>query len=258
MLARLGTKRTVVLLGAAAAATLMVVLVVVAASKPAGAATDRLPDLGMAKLTNIQIQNTNGHRLLRFDTKIVNIGSGAFEARGSRPDTSTLLMSVNQRIFDDAGGHRDVPTKAKMYYAGDGHNHWHLRNLETYWLFRLDDGVNVGRGAKEGFCFFDNYRFGSTADRFYLGCAKDQPNALSVTMGLSRGWADIYHWSLVGQYIDVTNLPDGRYELKALADRNNFFQESNEQNNLTWADVQIAGGTVSVLRYGPSAKPISG
>jgi Lysyl oxidase len=259
LLARLGTKRAVVLLCAVAAATLMVVLAVVAASKPAGAATDRLPDLGMDKLTNIQIQNqTNGQRWLRFDTKVVNIGAGAFEARGSRPDTSTPTMSVNQRIFDDAGGHRDVSTAAKMYYAGDGHNHWHLRNLETYWLIRLADGVKVGTGAKQGFCVFDNYRFGSTASRFYLGCAKDQPNALSVTMGLSRGWGDIYDWSTVGQYINVTNLPDGRYKLKAQADHNNWFQESNNSNNVTWADVQIAGNTVSVLRYGPSAQPISG
>src|SRR5215217_7288330 len=260
MVDALGRNRAVLLL-CAAAVTLAVALTV-PASKPAGAATDQLPDLAMDKLTSIQIQNTNGRRLLRFDTRIVNIGAGAFEARGSRPDTSTTTMGVNQRIFDDAGGARDVPTTAEMYYAGDGHNHWHVRNLERYTLTRLDNGVKVGTGAKEGFCFYDNYRFGSTVGPFYTRTtsppACGTSSDLQVVMGLSRGWGDVYRWSTVGQYIDVTNLTSGRYRLEATADLDNWFQETNETNNSTWANVQLKGGKVSVLSYGPSAQPISG
>ena len=258
--------RAVLLLCAAAAATLAVTLTV-AASKPTGAATDQLPDLGMYKLTNIQLTKCAdttgdcafaGQLQLRFDTRIVNTGAGAFEVHGSRPDTSTPTMSVTQRIFDGAGGHRDVPTGAQMYYAGDGHNHWHLKDLESYTLTRLDNGAKVGTGAKEGFCFFDNYRFGSSADPFYTNCANRQPDALAVTTGLSRGWGDKYGFGTVGQYIDVTNLTSGRYRLTATADKANQFQESGETNNSTWANVQLKGGKVSVLRYGPSAQPISG
>ena len=262
-------KRAVVLLCALAGATaaaLMVVLAV-AANKPAGAATDQLPDLGMYKLTNIQIKKCTtttgdcafaGQLQLRFDTRIVNTGAGAFEVHGSRPDTSTPTMSVTQRIFDDAGGYRDVPTTAQMYYAGDGHNHWHLKDLESYTLTRLDNGTKVGTGAKEGFCFFDNYRFGSTADPFYTNCANRQPDALTVTAGLSRGWGDKYGYGSVGQYIDVTNLTSGRYQLTTTADQANQFQESDETNDSTWVNVQLKGGKVRVLSYGPSAQPISG
>jgi hypothetical protein len=151
-----------------------------------------------------------------------------------------------------------VSTTAQMYFAGDGHQHWHLKNLESYTLTRLDNGAKVGTGAKEGFCFFDNYRFGSTADPFYVGCANRQPDALAVTAGLSRGWGDKYGYGTVGQYIDVTNLTSGRYRLTATADQANQFQESADTNNSTWANVQLKGGQVSVLRYGPSAQPISG
>src|SRR5215208_5100784 len=174
MISILGKKRAVVLLCALAAATLTVLLAV-AASKPVAAVTDKLPDFGMYKLTNIQLKKCAdktgdcafaGQLQLRFDTRIVNTGAGAFEAHGSPPDTSTPTMSVTQRIFDDAGGYRNVPTTAQMYYAGDGHNHWHLKDLESYTLTRLDNGVKVGTGAKEGFCFSDNYRFGSTTDPF--------------------------------------------------------------------------------------------
>jgi len=268
MVDALGRNRAVVLL-CAAAVTLAVALTV-AASKPGRAATDQLPDLGIDKLTSIQIKkctNTTGdcayagQRQLRFDTRIVNIGAGAFEANGSRPDTSTPTLSVTQRIFDDAGAYRDVPTTAEMYYAGDGHTHWHLRDLESYELIRLDNGVKVGTGAKEGFCFWDNYRFGSTADPYYIQCSNNQPDALAVKMGLSRGWGDTYGSGTVDQYIDVTNLSSGRYRLQATADAANWFVESNNTNNVTWVDVQLKAGPntkVSVLQYGPSAQPISG
>src|SRR5215210_7770668 len=112
MVDTMGAKRAVVLLCAVAVAALVVAQAVVA-SKPAQAATYRLPDLQMARLTNIQIQNASGRHLLRFDTKIVNTGVGRFEVHGSRTSTATPTMSVTQRIFDGAGGHRDLATAAR-------------------------------------------------------------------------------------------------------------------------------------------------
>ena len=217
----------------------------------ADASTDLLPDLRMARLQNLQIQNTGGRRLLRFDSIVVNVGAGNFEARGSRPNTSTN-MTVTQRIYNDAGGYRDRATTAQMYFAGDGHTHWHLRDLESYELLRLDNGVKVGTGAKHGFCFYDNYRFGSTQAAYYTSCGSD-PNALEVRMGLSKGWGDIYQARLVDQYIDITGLTSGRYKLQATADEANWFSETNNSNNFTWVDIQISGNSVSVIRYGPSA-----
>jgi hypothetical protein len=82
---------------------------------------------------------------------------------------------------------------------------------------------------------------------------------LRVTMGHSRGWGDTYPWGLVGQYLDITGLPDGRYRLRVTADgnsadRSDRFLDSDETNNSTWADLQITGDTVTVLEYGPSAR----
>jgi Lysyl oxidase len=242
-----------------AAVVVAVAALAVLTDAPAGAAPrDRLPDLRMARLASIQIQTrAGGDRWLRFDTVIVNVGAGAFEARGSRPNTSTPTMTVTQRIYNSAGGFSDRTTTAQMYYSGDGHDHWHLRNLERYALSRLDNGQQVRTGNKEGFCFFDNYRFGSTQAADYgPGCANGQPGALSVTTGLSRGWGDIYRWNTVGQYINVTGLPNGRYKLRATADANNWFSETNNSNNFTWADIRIQGSRVRVIGYGPSAKPI--
>jgi len=219
---------------------------------------DVLPDLGMARIANVQIETTSGRKLLRFSTTIVNVGAGNFEVTGRRPDTSTTDMTVTQRIYDSAGGYRDRSTNATFFYSGDGHNHWHVRDLEDYELFRSGDGGFVAAGEKMGFCFYDNVEYGATTDPYYgPGCANGQPNALSVTMGLQRGWGDLYPASTVGQYIDITDVPDGEYRLRITADGTDRFLEEDETNNVTWADLRITGTTVQVLAYGPVAPPIS-
>lgn len=223
-----------------------------------GGPQDLLPDLGMKPVRDVQIQNTqDGQRLLRFATVIVNVGAGSFELHGQRPDTTITDMTTTQRIFNDDGGHRDRPTAATLFYSGDGHDHWHVRNLEDYELFRKSDGQLVGTSPKNGFCFFGNERHGATGDSSYTGCARNQPQALQVTMGLSRGWGDLYGPFIYGQFIDITDLPDGEYRLKVTADGADWFLEEDETNNFTWADLQISGNTVTVLEYGPSVPPIS-
>jgi hypothetical protein len=245
------------------AVVLVVVLAVVGAVALSGpssavAAVDRRPDLGMARLRDFTIDTTTipGHRLLRFTTVIVNVGAGPFETIGSRPDTTTPQMTVTQRIFNDAGSYRDVATPAVMFWAGDGHDHWHVRDVEAYELTRLDNGHRVGTGAKHGFCYFDNtpYRLslaGAPAASVYGGCGT--ATDLQVTTGLSVGWGDAYPAGIAFQWIDVTGLKSGRYRLRATADPANWFAESNEDNNSTWVNVRLTRSGVKVLVYGPVA-----
>ena len=229
-----------------------VALPLAALASPARAASDLLPDLGMARLTDLKIEKTaDGRKLLRFSSTIVNVGDGPIEVHGQRPDTGASTMTTVQRIFDDAGEHRDVPTDAVMYFGGDGHNHWHVRDLESFELERLRKGSKVGTGAKHGFCFSDNYRYGSVQDPYYTSCG--QSDNLSVVMGLSVGWGDLYRYSLPDQYIDITGLGRGRYRLSGTADADNWFQESDESNNSTWVDIRIRHGRAKVVGYGPAA-----
>ena len=228
---------------------------------------DLLPDLGMARLAGIHIQNTGTQKQLRLSTTIVNVGAGPFEVTGRRPDANTSEMTTTQRIFDSAGDYRDRSTSATFIYSGDGHEHWHVKDLEDYDLFRLDESGNVvepavvEQGQKVGFCFFDNAHYGSSEPEYYRGCENGNPDALRVTMGLSRGWGDTYFANLVGQYLDITGVADGRYRLLVKADGDSAdgsdrFLESDETNNSTWADLQITGDRVTVLKYGPSAPPV--
>jgi lysyl oxidase len=248
-------KRPVALIG-----VMLAVAAAMALSRPpsAAAAADRLPDLGMARLRDLSIDTTTipGRRLLRFTTIIVNVGAGPFETIGSRTDTSTTQMAVRQRIFNDAGSHRDISTPAVMFWAGDGHDHWHVRDVEAYKLTRLDNGRRVGTGAKHGFCYFDNtpYRLwlpGAPGSSVYGGCGTAAD--LRVTTGLSVGWGDTYPAAIAFQWIDITGLKSGRYRLRATADPANWFAETNNGNNATWVKIRLTGSGVKVLAYGPAA-----
>jgi hypothetical protein len=226
-------------------------------------AADLLPDLGMARLNGIRTEQTvDGRRLLRYTTVIVNVGRGPFELFGQRASTGATQMSAAQRIYNDAGGSRQVATAATMVFGGDGHDHWHVRDLETSVLTRLDNGVKVGTGAKHGFCFFDGkpYRLtlpGAPQSPVYnTGCGTS--TSLTVTMGLSVGWGDVYAWSLPDQYVDITGLTSGQYRLATTADAPNWFVESNNSNNPTWVDLQLRGdGSIRVIRYGPAVDELS-
>ena len=228
-----------------------------AQARPVTAPGDRLPDLRMAPMTDFSVEETaDGERLLRFDSVIVNVGKGRFEARGSRPNRGTALMSTKQRIYNSAGRHRTVSTRAQMYFGGDGHNHWHVRDLEQFTLVRKDGEARVGTLAKHGFCFFDNvpYRLGlARAPRFpyYTDCGSR--GDLRVRMGLSVGWGDLYDAQLIDQYVDITGLPDGEYRMTGEADPQRWFKESNSRNNGTWVDLDIRGTSVTVLARSPRA-----
>jgi hypothetical protein len=165
-------------------------------------------------------------------------------------------MTVSQHIFDTTGSYRTAAIpEASMYFAGDGHNHWHLRDLETYSLARLDNGVVVGTGAKHGFCFSDNLAFrlsmpNAPQSPRYSGCGTS--TSLSLTVGLSVGWGDRYSSTLPDQWIDITGLKNGKYRLRVTADAQGRFVEANKSNNFTYVDLQITGGNgVKVMGYGP-------
>ena len=132
-----------------------------------------------------------------------------------------------------------------------GHMHFHYQNFGRYQLFAVPaDGdprafpvpggrpsatpVSVAR--KVGFCTIDvdNYTFGLPAalqrprtfsfptcnvpNGYVQPGANSTPSPQYATgvpewMGISPGWGDIYTWDLPAQYLDISNVKDGRYEV---------------------------------------------
>ncbi len=223
----------------------------------AGAASARLPDLGMAPLQDFRIDRSTGKRLLRFTTTIVNVGVGPFELVGRRSTTTYSRMTVWQRLYNDDGTRAAARTAATMTYSGDGHDHWHVDHLERYTIHRMGAGRELGRGAKVGFCFFDTAPYrpslpGAPGSPVYPGCGTAQSR--EVTMGLSVGWGDVYPWYFAYQWIDISGFPAGDYLVRAQADPRSQFTETTTANNFTWTKVRISDNDqVTVLEQGPAA-----
>lgn len=228
-------------------------------SRSAASGADLLPDQAMTSLRSFHVDTTTipGHTLLRFTTESVNIGAGPLELRGSRPNTSTPTMSVVQRIYNGNGGFRSVSVPSFMFWAGDGHNHWHVNDFMSTELVRTDNGVKVGNFAKQGFCLTDSNAVklslpGAPNSKVYKGCVMGGQTSLAVKMGISVGWGDRYGYKLAFQWIDITGLTPGRYKLNATVDAQNYYLESDETNNTTWTILRLNGNnTVTVIQQGP-------
>jgi hypothetical protein len=119
-------------------------------------------------------------RLLRFDTVLMNRGGG-----------------------DLVVGDRSDPTNpyAPHFEFHACHGHYHIKNFSTYELLTLD-GALVVAGTKQGFCFEDSFKYEDGGKSNGYDC-HDQ--------GISAGWGDWYYKQLVGQWIDITGVPEGRY-----------------------------------------------
>ena len=227
----------------------------------AAAAETRQPDLQMLRLHQWRVENVGGRRLLRFTTIFVNAGPGRFELRGERSSMDDTTMDIDQMLYRADGTRFRRPTPAVARYSGDGHDHWHVQGVVTYEAWQLANLQNARRGAKTGFCFFD-----TTAWRLSLPHAQQTPYyeqewcgthaSMTNRVGVSVGWGDRYPWDFAFQWIDITGLPGGVYRVRATVDIQNFYRETDELDNCTWAEVRIpapgSGTAVKFLRSGKS------
>ena len=209
-----------------------------------------LPDLTMLQPNEFHLDlQGGGVRLLRFSTSIVNLGPGRFDVIGSDPDPtdSTKLTRVTQRLQQGTGWVAQ-PTTATMFYAGDGHDHWHVFGLQDFKLaFQATPNDRLATGVKTGFCFWDNVNL-NNSPRFYTGATECHQQADgTVPMGLSVNWGDQYPWNIAFQYIDISSLPNGNYCLTLTADPRGEFLEADNTNNSTQTLLSIQPGGVTVL-----------
>lgn len=226
-----------------------------------------LPDLVMGPIEDIAVGTTDtGQQRLRFAASIANIGAGPFLARAQRPWIGGEDWTVEQWFVEQAGGYSVISTGATLIYGGDGHGHWHVKQVEVHQLETLD-GTVLGRLVKQGFCFFDTDPYDAAAPgaptRAHWG-ARGCAGGLDtrVRMGLSVGWADKYPWHLLDERIDVTSVPDGTYRIREIADPNGDFRESDETNNETWVEIALKTlpdglRDARVVRHGPAPKSAS-
>ena len=119
-------------------------------------------------------------RLLRFDTVLMNRGDGDLVV-GDRSDPNNPY--------------------ADYFVFHQCHGHYHIRYFSIYELLTLDGQV-VAAGTKQGFCFEDSFKYEDGGKSHGYDCQEQ---------GITSGWGDWYYKQLVGQWIDITDVPEGDY-----------------------------------------------
>jgi hypothetical protein len=147
---------------------------------------------------------------MKFDVAIDNIGTADFDL-GNPTDPSNAGLFV----FDKCLG----------YY-----------HLPDFCLFELLDhkGKTLVAGRKQAFCLEDYRQVDPHAPPPKYNC---------LNQGIQVGWSDIYEHTLLCQWLDITGIPPGNYNLRVSINGNPGqspkFTETNYHNNSATATVTI-------------------
>lgn len=197
-------------------------------------------------------------RFLRFTNTVANLGEGALEVRLTFEEGAKAAADSGrfvQRIYQTDGTYREEPVAGAEFHAT--HTHWHYEDFAGFELYRYDvdseeRGELVREQSKSGFCFFDmglpELDHNGTTPPVYEDEANcfSQPEEDWVT-GLSPGWYDMYWSSLDDQYVDVSGLDDGVYELVTTADAQGSLVQTERADDEAGAIFRLDGDDVEVL-----------
>ena len=240
-------------------AALCLTLAAVGASAAPAAADPLLPDLTQETPHELGIA-TDGKRFhLGFKSVIYNYGDGALRIRGQRSSRSDPTMDATQVIDQTDGSRQEVERVGELRYVDAvTHRHWHYLKIDTYSLLRTD-GRLARPDQKTGFCLGDRVRApligpppASDPPNDYASstCGYDSPDLLEVEEGIMPGYGDDYGPQLEGQFIDITRLPAGRYQLVHRVNADGAVREKRLDNNAASVllDVRWRGGSPRVTQ----------
>ncbi|MET8853897.1 lysyl oxidase family protein [Amycolatopsis sp. NPDC004625] len=201
---------------------------------------------------------------LRFTSAEENVGDGPLLLFGRRDSTKTDTMTVRQALRTATDG--AIPdgypaaqraTHAFTYYEpAPAHQHWHLMNFEHFALVS-PQGKTVVTDRKNGFCLGDRFPVadagrlahvpGDTGPDADLAetlrenmCRHHDPSALDVLEGISVGSGDDYKYTVDFQWLDITRVPAGTYDLVNTVNADRTLLETDYGNNSSAVAVSIA------------------
>jgi hypothetical protein len=168
---------------------------------------------------SITASQMNGRIDLTFPSQ-VRVAQNALVVSGSRRDTTVDTMDAYQTV----GGQQSL-VGALQFNDSYGHHHWHYIALDRYELRTHNGLIPVARDQKSGFCLVQEWNIGGVGHTGNPSdCQKTDPNRLSTTGTNALGVVetidpaqpnpvDLYSPAVDGQYIDITGIAAGDYEL---------------------------------------------
>ena len=207
-----------------------------------------LPDLDQATPSALAIVQVGDTYRLAFASAVDNVGRGPLLLEAERTSRADPAMGVRQLVRRSDGTVRVRAVGAQLRYVrSETHAHWHLLDFERYELRRVADGKPVQPDEKTGFCLGDRYETdpgtrleNEPAEPVWTEeGGRGQPALLAIREGISPGYGDDYVPALEGQFVDVTQVPAGRYVLVHRANPDRALEESDYANNAASVLVQL-------------------
>jgi Lysyl oxidase/Bacterial Ig domain len=224
------------------------------------------PDLvsDPAERPNFVVDSTSGgpeRLLLRFNGYVHNIGHGPLNIQGSNPTDPNgpgvdplPQMTTIEQVFRNQETNAEISRQAvplgKMWYeATDGHNHFHFMEAAEYSLWDQAATGEVAPSQKVGFCMMDSQfrqpppgspdtirRYDETSTAH---CQMANPGATNVDMGISYGYRDTYMYWLALQWVDVSEVQPGLYQLRSHVDPDDRLDEEDGKEVNAPGDKQV-------------------
>ena len=169
-------------------------------------------------------------------------------------------MEVTQRLFKTNAeetntnrSHVEEPSSGKLIYSSaDGHNHWHLQEIARYSLWNSAKTAEVAPAQKVGFCLDDSEKqhvdenIGPSAPVYSdktgrKFCKEWEPQTIEVWEGISPGWRDKYESGLALQWVDISRVQPGSYQVRDEVNPLGYVQETEPSNPPSFTAVTIPG-----------------
>ncbi|XP_042335892.1 protein-lysine 6-oxidase-like [Sceloporus undulatus] len=154
-----------------------------------------------------------------------------------RPGVSRIsyrvLLRFPQRVKNQ-GTADFLPVKPQ--HAWEWHScHQHFHSMDAFSNYDLLDAVShkkVAEGHKASFCLEDTTCDAGVRRRY--ACT-------AHTQGLGPGCYDTYNANIDCQWIDITDVPPGKYILKVTVNPDSLVEESDFTNNIVRCDITYTG-----------------
>ena len=214
---------------------------------------------------------TGATRCLRFTSEIDNVGPGLLQLRIPWFTSSTGTpqsgfvpgeCQAQQVVTMTDGSQRIRPAGACQFHQA--HMHFHYNDLVEYSLHKVTGGGRTGpqvaRSNKASFCLADDgyFGFGKSAPngpRDYAGQPDcNIPSAADIAAGdawvnegISSGWGDIYTWDTPDQYIDITKVPAGIYDIVTIGNPSGKLDLAGKSQPCATTRIKLTATSVKTL-----------
>jgi hypothetical protein len=186
------------------------------------------PDLFVDRQTLMEDLQAEEVNFAPDDCAIVE---GCVDAPGKRRVLRFSTMTPNTGTQDLYLGPPDTSNPNFVYSACHGHYHF-----EGYAEYRLLDAKKntLATGRKQAFCLLD---FGAP---YVPGTPEPAERFSCGNQGIHMGFADTYGSYLDCQWLDITDVPPGDYELEVHVNPLQVFMEKDFANNVVRVPVTLS------------------